>query len=91
MKWNAPVDKIDGDLAAFVDDLRASGYSIENVWQVSRRIGSRLQHQGIQDAPCKGRPPSQKPGAWAGAMLSASPEKVSKSVSESKGAKGKEH
>jgi len=89
MKWNARVDKIAGDVEIFVDDLRTSGYSVENVWQVSRRIASRLQYQGIQDAPRKRRPPSQRPGAWAGAMHSTSSKRVSKSVSEAKWFKGK--
>ena len=89
MKWNASVERIAGDVEGFVDDLRSSGHSIENVWQVSRQLASRVQYQGIQDAPRKRRPPSQNPGAWAGAMLSASPDKVSKSVSTAKWAKGK--
>jgi hypothetical protein len=68
MKWNALVGKIAGDVEAFMDDLRTSGFSVKNVWQVSQRIASRLEYQGIQDAPRKQRPPSQRPGAWAGAM-----------------------
>jgi hypothetical protein len=89
MKWNELVKKIAGDLEGFMDDLRTSGYSIENVWQVSRQIASRLQYLGIQDAPRKRRPPSKSPGAWAGAMHATSSEKVSKSVSEAKWTKGK--
>jgi hypothetical protein len=89
MKWNKLVERIAGDVEGFVDDLRSSGYSIENVWQVSRQIASQVQYQGIQDAPRKRRPPSQNPGAWSGAMLSASPVKVSKSVSVAKWAKAK--
>ncbi|KAL7574328.1 hypothetical protein ACA910_008435 [Epithemia clementina (nom. ined.)] len=51
MKWNSHVEQIAGDVVTFVDDLRASGYSVENAWQVGRRIASRLQYLGIQDAP----------------------------------------
>ncbi|KAL7571611.1 hypothetical protein ACA910_011152 [Epithemia clementina (nom. ined.)] len=72
MKWDATVDSIAGDMATYVDDLRASGHSVENVWRVARRFASRLQYLGIQDAPRKRRPPSRSPGAWAGSVQNAS-------------------
>jgi hypothetical protein len=78
MKWDASVDKIAGDILGFVDDLRASGYSIECAWGVARQVASRLQYLGIQDAPRKRRPPSQSPGAWAGAVFSTKDGKVTK-------------
>ena len=89
MKWNDIADRIAGDVESFVDDLRMSGHSVENIWQVSRQIAARVQYLGIQDAPRKRRPPSQRPGAWAGAMISSSLESNSKSASEAKWAKGK--
>jgi hypothetical protein len=57
MKWDASVEKIAGDILGFVDDLRASGYSIECTWRVARQVVSHLQYLGIQDAPRKRRPP----------------------------------
>jgi hypothetical protein len=62
-KWNKMVERIARDIVGFVDDLRLSGYSIENAWAVLRFILSRLQYLGIQDAARKRRPPSQTPGA----------------------------
>ena len=66
MKWDAIDERIAADLLAFVDDLRVSGLSVEEAWQVARQVASRLQYLGIKDAPRKRRPPPQSPGAWAG-------------------------
>ncbi len=68
-------------MVAFVDDLRLTGFSIENAWAAARHILSRLQYLGIQDAPRKRNSPSQRPGAWAGAIFKISPENISVSVS----------
>jgi hypothetical protein len=54
MKWNQAAKAISGDVVTFVDDLRASGNSVEHSWQVSHQSGSRLQYLGIQDAHVKG-------------------------------------
>jgi hypothetical protein len=89
MKWDALLEKIAGNILAFVDDLRASGYSVEAAWAVARQVASRLQYLGIQDAPRKRRPPSQTPGAWAGAVFSTQELRVEKSVSQAKWDKAK--
>jgi hypothetical protein len=89
MKWNEIAERIAGDLVGFVDDLRFTGFSIENAWAVARHVLSRLQYLGIQDAPRKRRPPSQSPGAWAGAIFKITPEKISISVSQSKWDRGR--
>ena len=60
-KINNGTGKVAGDLTTFVDDLRAMGPSPDQAWLVARRIASRLQHLGIQDAPRKRRAPSQNP------------------------------
>jgi hypothetical protein len=84
MKWNEIVERIAGDIVGFLDDLRLSGFSIENAWAVSQFILSRLQYLGIQDAPRKRRPHSQTPGVWAGAIFRITPERISKSISQAK-------
>jgi hypothetical protein len=89
MKWDAIDERIASDLLAFVDDLRASGLSVEEAWQVARQVASRLQYLGIQDAPRKRRPPSQSPGAWAGGVFSTKSCKVTKCVTQDKWDKGK--
>ena len=88
MKWNGDVERIAGDVLTYVDDVRASGYSMENAWQVSRQMGSRLQFLGIQDAARKRRPPSQHPGAWAGGIFCIHPSSITKTVSSEKWYKG---
>lgn len=50
MKWDSKFDQVAGDLVAFVDDLRISGYSEEHAWAIARQVASRLDYLGIQDA-----------------------------------------
>ena len=89
IKWNAVDQAMAGDLTAFVDDLRIAGYSRENAWMIARRICSRLQYLGIQDAPRKRRPPSQSPGAWAGSVQRISHDAISATTTEAKWLKGR--
>jgi hypothetical protein len=69
IKWDRKSSSIAGDVVTFVDELRASGHSVENSWKVSRQLSSRMQYLGIQEAPRKRLSPSQTPGARAGGML----------------------
>jgi hypothetical protein len=89
MKWDDILMRIAADILSFVDDLRASGFTAEEAWQVARQVASRLQYLGIQDAPRKRRPPSLTPGAWAGGVFSTKDKKVTKSVTQEKWDKGK--
>jgi hypothetical protein len=89
MKWNAGLENIAGDIVGFIDDLRATGPSVEYAWSVARQVAARFQYLGIQDAPRKRRPPSQSPGAWAGAVFSTAKGKVTKSVTQEKWDKAK--
>jgi hypothetical protein len=88
MKWNQAAKAIAGDVVTFVDDLRASGHSVDNLWQVSRQLGSRLQYLIIQDALRKRRPPSQTTGAWAGGIFSSANGRIIKSFSAEKWKRG---
>jgi hypothetical protein len=81
VRWSQAAKAIAGDVVTFVDDLLASGHSVENSWQVYRQLGSRIQYLGIQDAPCKRRLPSQTPGAWAGGIFSSANGRITKYVS----------
>jgi hypothetical protein len=47
IKWNRKADSTAGDVVEFVDDLRASGHSVEHSWQVSRQLSARMQYMGI--------------------------------------------
>jgi hypothetical protein len=42
MKGDADIKNIAGDIVAYVDDLRASGHSIEQTWAIVRQIVSRF-------------------------------------------------
>ena len=89
-KWCGITCKIAGDVVIFLDDQRGSGNSLENAWQVHRQYVSKQQYLGIQDAPRKTRPPSQdRCGAWAGTIVRISPERITRSVSQSKWDKGR--
>jgi hypothetical protein len=89
MKWDNLVDKTVGDFGALVNDLRASGYSVEQAWAISQQVVSRLQYLGLQDAPQKQRPPVWTPGAWAGAMFMITDTEVLQSVVQAKWDKAK--
>ncbi len=88
MKWNGQVQRIAGDVVTYIDNLRATGYSLENSWQVAGQIASRFQYLGIQDAPWKRHPPLQQPGAWAGGLLHVTPMEITKLVTREKWKKG---
>jgi hypothetical protein len=90
-KWNDVIKNFAGDLQAFVDDLRASGFSEEHAWQVARRVAAILQYLGIQDAARKRRGPTRVSGAWAGAHFSTIDGKITKTVSQAKWDKAKAH
>jgi hypothetical protein len=84
MKWDEQIQNIAGDVVAFVDDLRASGHSVERAWAISRQVVSRLQYLGLQDAPRKRRPPVRTPGAWAGSIFTTTDKEVFQSIDQSK-------
>ena len=90
MKWDLLIDNIAGNVLTFVDDSRASGANKEVAWKIARQVASRLQYLGIQDAPRKRRPPTRKPGAWAGAIFSTTDGLITQTVSQEKWNKGKE-
>jgi hypothetical protein len=81
MKWDSLINKIAGDIVAFVDDLRASGHSVEQAWAISHQVVARLQYLGLQDAPRKRRPLVRTPGAWAGAVFKTTDSEVLQSIS----------
>ena len=85
-KWNEHVKRISGDLKAYVDDLRAIGWSLEHAWAIAHRVASRLQFLGIQDAPRKRRIDN---GPWAGAIYQTTKNLIQKTVSQEKWDKAK--
>jgi hypothetical protein len=91
MKWCDVVKRIAGDVIGFMDDERGSGHSLENTWGVHRQYVSKQQYLGIQDAPRKTHPPSQKKcGAWAGTVMRITKDQITRLVTQAKWDKGKE-
>jgi len=64
----------DGELASgvaqYIDNLRVMAATKDLAWKSSSRMAKGLSYLGLQDAACKRRDGSQKPGAWAGAVIS---------------------
>jgi len=58
-----------GDVVAFMDDGRPIGRDEAHAEQCTRRICSRLQFLGNQDAARKRRRVGQRCGAWAGTVV----------------------
>ncbi len=73
-----------GSTPAYVDDLRPVGYSEEHCFLVGHQTASRLGYLGIQNASRKTRPPSQRPGAWAGIVAQVSADRITVSTSQEK-------
>ncbi|KAI2491134.1 hypothetical protein MHU86_23420 [Fragilaria crotonensis] len=75
MKWrNGTAGETEGhvagDVVTFADDVRVTGYSKSNCWDVYHQFASRIQFLGMQNAPRKFRPPSQlDAGAWTGTIF----------------------
>ena len=87
-KWNSAMKRIAGDIKAYVDDLRALGWSMEHAWQIAHLVASRLQYLGIQDAPRKRRIDN---GPWAGCVYLTSITKVQRTVTAKKWKKGQDY
>ena len=80
-KWDSIVKRIAGDLVAFIDDLRAIGYSLEQAWRIARWIASKLEFLGIQYPPRKRRLDN---GPWAGGLFDTIKGKITKTVTIAK-------
>ena len=95
MKWKDAERKggpghVAGDVVTFVDDVRVTGHSKANCWQVYHQFASRIQYLGMQNAPRKFRPPSQiNAGAWTGTIFKIGTQFITKSVSQEKWDKGR--
>ena len=78
----------DGTLASkfyiYVDDVRVTGPSEEDIWRALRKFSSTISYLGIQDAARKRRPPTTRPGAWAGSMIYIDENNVGVYVDQSK-------
>mmetsp|Transcript_24107 Transcript_24107/g.36638 ORF Transcript_24107/g.36638 Transcript_24107/m.36638 type:complete len:125 (-) Transcript_24107:514-888(-) len=89
MKWDDVRKCIARAIVTFVDDGRGSARTLELTWQVFHRCASRLQYLGIQVALHKVRPPSQKPGAWAGSTFVVELSSIRRSITQKKWDKAK--
>jgi len=85
-KWNETAQRLAGEIKAYVDDLRALGWSLEHAWQIAHLIASRLQFLGIQDAPRKRRIDQ---GPWAGSIYVTDKDLIQQTVTKEKWDKAK--
>lgn len=80
-KWDDVHERISGEILAYVDDLHAIGFSLEEAWRIARWMASKLQYLGIQDAPRKRRIDN---GPWAGSVVNTKNTSVSRTVEQKK-------
>ena len=66
-KWDSRRKVMACFFGTYIDDIRSGGATEEACRAASRRIASRINYLGQQDAPRKRGHPSSKPRAWAGA------------------------
>lgn len=88
MKIDSRGNRIAGNIRAYVDDLRAVGYTLEQAWAIARRIASHLQYLGIQYALRKRRIDN---GPWAGTIFNATETEIQKTVAQAKWDKGRSY
>jgi hypothetical protein len=90
-KYKDSEGRIAADLLIYIDDLRTTGSTEEEAWQVARRSVSicSYYHRTIHDAARKRRKPSQTPGAWAGSVVHSDQDELDVLVSEDKWEKTK--
>jgi hypothetical protein len=71
--WVYKLHSVDNHIApdffVYVDDVRTTGFSMENCWQSTRKVAGVYNFLGIQDAPRKRRGPSLEAGPWAGSTV----------------------
>ena len=83
-----------GALAAdahdYVDDLRGTGPSSNDAWNISSVIAKTASYFGVQDAARKRREQTQRPGAWAGVVCGTAPDRPYISVTQEKWNKTRE-
>ena len=64
----------DGELASgvaqYIDDLRVMASPKDLAWKSISRMAKGFSYLGLHDAARKRKDGSQKPGAWAGAIIS---------------------
>lgn len=89
IKWKSWLNRPAGDLVSFVDDLRTLGYNQEEAWAIARRVASRIQYMGSQDAPRKRR--VDENGPWTGTIFNTKGGEITKTVSETKWEKGQDY
>ena len=73
------------DFFIYVDDVRITGPSEDKIWKAIQKISSVFSYLGIQDAARKRRPPTMRPGAWAGSMVYVDPNNIGVYVDQKKG------
>jgi hypothetical protein len=73
---------IAADIVCYVDDNRVTAGSEEDAWRSSSRVAKSASWLGLQDAARKRRPPSQRPGPWAGCVAYVEKDDVKKSVTQ---------
>ena len=67
-RWDSQNQCIASFFGTYIDDIRTVGGSEKIARDVTRRTAALINYLGQQDAPRKRRPPSQEPGARAGAL-----------------------
>ena len=89
IKWRDDLESFASNFEVYIDDIRVCGENERECVQVSRRVASRSNYLGIQDAPRKRRFPSRNPGVWSGAKSISSKKGLYTSTTQEKWCKGK--
>ena len=66
-RWNSRQNRMACFFGTNIDDIRTGGPTEASCKATSRRVASRINYLGQQDAARKRGQPAQQPRAWAGA------------------------
>lgn len=86
-KWDSVNKRPAADSVSYIDDLRTIGHSANDTWLLGRRIASRIQYLGSQDAARKRR--LKNDGPWIGTIFDTKDGKIVKTVTQKKWDKGR--
>ena len=85
-----PSGELCANFEVYIDDIRICGPTLRHCVRAARRIASRCNYLGIQDAARKRRFPSQTPGVWSGAKSISTNDSLYTSTTLAKWTKGGE-
>ena len=88
-KWRSSTSHLSPNFEIYINNCWICAYTLRECIKAARRIASRCNYLGIQDAPRKHRFPPQVPGVWSGGKSISTENSLYTSTTQAKWDKGK--